>query len=75
MAPNVPVVVPVVVVTVVVAVAVAVAAVALPHRELAPPVHFAIRRDQLHRQAAAETQPWTCSRRPPHRSPGTEKPH
>ena len=65
----------VVVVAVVVAVAVAVAAVALPHRELAPPVHFAIRRDQLHRQAAAETQPWTCSRRPPHRSPGTEKPH
>ena len=69
------VVVAVVVVAVVVAVAVAVAAVALPHRELAPPVHFAIRRDQLHRQAAAETQPWTCSRRPPHRSPGTEKPH
>jgi len=31
--------------------------------------HFAIRRHQLHRQAAAETQPWTCSRRPPHRSP------
>ena len=69
------VVVAVVVVAVVVAVAAAVAAVALPHRELAPPVHFAIRRDQLHRQAAAETQPWTCSRRPPHRSPGTEKPH
>ena len=34
----------VVVVAVVVAVAVAVAAVALPHRELAPPVRFAIRR-------------------------------
>ena len=63
------VVVAVVVVAVVVAVAVAVAAVALPHRELAPPVYFAIRRDQLHRQAAAETQPWTYSRRPPHRSP------
>ena len=69
------VVVAVVVVAVVVAVAVAVAAVALPHRELAPPDHHAIRRHQLHRQAAAETQPWTCSRRPPHRSPGTEKPH
>ena len=65
------VVVTVVVVAVVAAVAVAVAVVALPHRELAPPVgvHFAIRRDQLHRQAAAETQPWTYSRRPPHRSP------